>query len=100
MAQTQVQPGQVALSGVVRSVRKFLDSYGEHRHATLLAVQGGTGARGMYEVFSGDPLARVGDQITCICSVSGVPHSYTTGEGAERRRVQTARHYLNVVGLA
>lgn len=100
MAQTPVQPGQVALSGTVRSVRKFADSYGEERHATLLACATANGGRRMYEVFSGEALARIGSEVSVVCSVSGVPHSYNVGEGDSRRRVQTARHYLNVVGLA
>lgn len=95
-----VAPGQTTLSGVVRSVRKFVDSYGEARHATLLACQTPNGGRGMFEVFSGEALARVGEPINVVCSVSGVPHSYSVGEDGERRRIQTARHYLNVVAVS
>lgn len=90
-------PGQVLLSGVVRSVRKFHDSYGEVRTATLLACVTANGGRGMFEVFSGEALARVGEDVSIVCAVSGVPHAYNVGDGDDKRRVQTARHYLNVV---
>lgn len=89
--------GTVALCGVVRSSRKFADSYGESRTATLLSCATANGGRGMYEVFSGEPLATVGQEVNILCAVSGVPHAYNVGEGDSRRRIQTARHYLNLV---
>lgn len=90
-------PGVVALCGVVRSTRKFADNYGDNRVATLLAVQAPDGARGLVEVFSDEQIARVGETADVHCRVVGVPHSYNVGEGAERRRINTARHYLVAV---
>lgn len=100
MPQTAPAPGQTLLSGTVKSVRKFVDTYGEQRHATLLATSTPNGGRSLFEVFSGEALARTGEHVSVLCSVSGVPHSYNVGDGDERRRIQTARHYLNVVGMA
>lgn len=97
MAQTEQSPGVVVVAGTVRSSRKFSDSYGEGRFATLIASQTPTGARSMVEVFSDVPLGQVNSQVAVSCSLAGVPHVYTVGEGDQRRRVQTARHYLNAV---
>lgn len=106
MAQAETQaPAKAAahftLTGVVRSARSYSDNYGERRHATLIATPPGpTGAgRGLFEVFSAQPLGQVGGLVDVPVRVVGTPHSYkmTDEHTGERRTVQTARHHLAAV---
>jgi hypothetical protein len=104
MAQADSSPGNpgplCTIAGTVRSSRSYLDTYGERVHATLIAATPEpSGARGLFEVFSGQPLGQTGASVEVRCRVRGVPHSYNLTDDAtgERRKVQTARHFLAAV---
>ena len=93
-------PGLVSIAGVIRASRSYRDTFGDRRQATLIASPASTGqGRGLFEVFSPASLGAVGDAVDVVCRVTGVPHGYniTDDETGERRKVSTARHFLNAV---